>query len=431
MRRRISRILLPAVLLLAVGGSVWAWEPVDRIVAVVADRVILGSELNFQLQLYSVQTGTKVDDPQETRKLKQELLSQMINDRLILIKAMQDTTITVTDEEVDEALDHRIEELKSRFPTEEQFEQQVVSEGYTMRELKVKLREEAREQLFKQKLVGKLLGKVSVGKSEVEKFYGTYRDSLPAHPQQVKLAHLLLSVTSSKTTSDSILELAHSLVVRINRGDSFEVLARQYSQDPSAEAGGEVGTVRKGDLMPEFEKAALALQPGNISDVVRTNLGYHIIKLMARSEDQYEAKHILLLDKPTAPDSTAVMTLANQIIDRIKQGEDFGALVKEYSADSTTSANFGELGWMAEEELPPEFKPIVSALANGQLSEPVWSTDGLHILKVLDRKESRAISLTDDWDLLKEYARRQKSQVVISGVVDEMKDKVYLEVRDF
>jgi len=189
-------------------GSALAWETVDRIVAVVGDRVITSTELDFQLQLYQVQTGSKIASEAEAHKLKEQIISQMINDRLILMKAQKDTTISVTDDEVNEALDNRMAELKSRFATQDQFEQQVMSEGFTMRELKAKLRDEAREQILKQKLIGKLLGKVSVGKSEVEKFFETYKDSIPPHPAQAKLAHLLLPVETSKATTDSLTELA-------------------------------------------------------------------------------------------------------------------------------------------------------------------------------------------------------------------------------
>ncbi len=402
MKRRVSTFLFAvALLIFAVAPALYAWEPLDKIVAVVGDKVILASELEFQLQLYAVQTGSKVPVDAEAHKLKQQILSQMIDDRLILIKAMQDTTVTVSDEEVDEALNTRLDELKSRFPTEAAFEQQVVAEGYTMRELKAKLREEAREQILKQKLINKLLGKVSVGKDEVDQFYKTYRDSIPPQPAQVKVAHILLVPTVSKSTSDSLFNLANSILERIRSGGSFEDLAKQYSQDASAASGGEIGTVRKGDLMPEFERAALSLTPGGVSDVVKTPLGYHIIKLMARSGDQYEVKHILLLNKPTPADSASVMTLANQLLDRIRKGEDFGALVKEYSTDSTTRANFGELGWLAEEQLPPQFKAALDTMKAGELSAPIWSSDGLHVIKLLDRKTSRPVSPTEDWDLLK------------------------------
>ncbi len=153
---------------------------------------------------------------------------------------------------------------------------------------------------------------------------------------------------------------------------------------------------------------------------------------MARSEDQYEVKHILLLNKPTARTAPLSMTLANQILDRIKKGEDFGALVKEYSDRQHFTRQFRRVGLDGSRESSRRVQICSwSALANGQVSEPIWSTDGLHLLKVLDRKESRPVSLADDWDGLKEMTRRQKSELVIAGVVNEMKDKVYLEVRDF
>lgn len=408
-----------------------AWDKVDGIVAVVGDKAILSSELDFQMQMYAVQTGAKIDKPEDARKIKQQLLTQMLNDRLILIKATQDSTIKVNDSEVDDALTRRIDELKGRFPTEAEFEKQLESEGYTFRELKFKLREDVRDQLLKEKLISKLLAKVSVSKGEVENFFKTYRDSLPDHPQSIKLAHLLLQLTASKTTADSLLNEARVLLDRTRKGESFEELARKYSQDPSADAGGDIGAVRKGDLMPEFEKAALALNPGEISEVVKTAVGYHIIKLVGKTENQYQAKHILLLGKSSSSDSAALVMQANSIIDRVKKGEDFGTLVKEFSADSTTRANFGELGWLAVNDLPPEFNDGLPGVANGELSKPVWIADGLHILKVLDRKEGRPFSLTEDWDILKEYARRQKSQTVMSAIVDEMKDKVYLDLREF
>jgi peptidyl-prolyl cis-trans isomerase SurA len=424
---------MTALLLLAAISSspLFAWERVDGIIAVVGDKVILSSELDFQLQMYAVQSGVKIDKPEEARKLKEQLVTQMVNDRLILIKAMRDTMITASESEIEETLTRRIDDLRGRFPGEDEFEKQLEAEGYTFRELKLKLREETREQLLKEKLINKLLNKVSVSMVEVEAFFSTYRDSLPDHPQSVKLAHLLLQLTPSKTTADSLLNLGRMLIERISKGEAFEELAKKYSQDPSAEAGGDIGTVRMGDLMPEFERAALALKPGEVSDIVKTDLGYHIIKLVGRTENQYQAQHILLLSKPLTADSATIEKQANDIIERIRKGEDFGILVKEFSADSTTRANFGELGWMAVNDLPAGCKEAIASLSKDDLSKPVWEPDGLHIFRILDRRESRPFSLTEDWDVLKEYTRRQKSQVVMTSIVNEMKDKVYLNLRDF
>lgn len=407
----------------------YGWEPLDKIVAVVGDRVVLASELQFQLEMYETQAADQLSTPEQKAKFKEELLRQMINDRLILIKAKEDTSIVVDDKQVDQALEERMQDLRSRFRSTQEFENQLAVEGYTMRDLRSKLRLDIHDQLVKDRLVQKLLSKVSVTRDDVEKFYSTYRDSLPPHPYSVKLAHLLLKMTASPQISDSLRIMAESLRKRIDQGETFEALAGQYSEDPSAEDGGDLGTFRKGDLVEEYERAALALNPGEVSPVVHTKYGYHIIKLVGKSDESFHTKHILLLEKSSSSDSTRVYSEAEALIARVNGGEDWGTLVKDYSTDDRTRANFGELGWYALAELPEEFAGALVGIEPGNLSKPVWSGEGLHIIKLLDRKDERPVSLVDDYDMLKEYARRQKSSEVIAQIVDEMKDRVYIDLR--
>jgi peptidyl-prolyl cis-trans isomerase SurA len=426
-----TRVRLAVVLLalIAVSATANAWEALDKIVAVVGDRVILASELQFQMEMYESQAAEQLKTPEQRDQFKVELLRQMINDRLILIRAKEDTSIVVTDKQVDEALDTRLDELRNRYRSSEEFENQLSAEGYTMRDLRNKLRLDIQDQLVKDRLVQKLLGKVAVTRADVEQFYAQYQDSLPPHPQAVKLAHLLLKLKASPELSDSLKQKAEALRERIDNGESFEMLAEQFSEDPSAESGGDIGTFRKGDLVPEYEKAALALNPGEISPVVHTSFGYHIIKLVGKTEDSFHTKHILLLEKSSAADSARTVADAQALIDRVNKGEDWGGLVKDYSNDDKTRANFGELGWFALTELPEAFTHSISGLALGGLSEPTWSDDGLHIIKLLEKRDERPVSISEDYDMLKEYARRQKSSEVIAHLVDEMKGRVYLEMR--
>ncbi len=428
MLRRVKVILILSCLA-AVAAPALAWEQLDKIVAIVGDRVILASELQFQLEMYESQAADQLKSPEQKATFKEELLRQMINDRLILIKAKEDTSIVVSEKQIDEALEERMEELRNRFRSTQEFEMQLAAEGYTMRDLRNKLRIDIHDQLIKDRLVQKLLSKVSVTRGEVEKFYSVYRDSLPPHPQSIKLAHLLLKLTASPQISDSLRLKAEALRARIDQGESFELLAEQYSEDPSAEGGGDIGTFRKGDLVPEYERAALALNPGEVSPVVHTSFGYHIIKLVGKAEESFHTKHILLLEKSSSADSTRVYSEAEALTARVNAGEDWGTLVKEHSTDDKTRANFGELGWYALAELPEEFKSGLVNLEIGKLSRPVWSEEGLHIIKLLDKRDERSVSLADDYDMLKEYARRQKSSEVIAQVVDEMKDRVYIDLR--
>jgi peptidyl-prolyl cis-trans isomerase SurA len=400
-------------------------------VAVVDSKPVLNSELDFQVQIYEMQSGSKISDPKEVVELKREILKQMINDRLILLKAKADTTIKVGSDEVDDAFNQRVADLKGRFSSEEEFTQQLQSEGLTFRELKVKLREEVNDQLYKERLIAKLLSKVSVTKNEVERFYESYRDSFPEHPRSAKLAQILLTLKPSPESEDSIKALAQSLIERIHNGESFEELAKSYSQDLSAESGGDIGFFNRGDLLPEFERAAMALEPGGTSGVIKTKLGYHVIRLVEKAAERFHAKHILLLAKANPADSASLEKTAQEILARLARGEEFGLLVKEFSDDEASKANSGELGWFSVQELPPQYQMPLDTLTVNQISPPIWLEEGLHLIKILDRKEARPFSLTDDWDILKEYTRRQKTGEVIAAIVDEMKDKVYLEIRDF
>ena len=203
MIRRV-RLGLFGLLLMCVAVPAYAWEQLDKIVAIIGDRVILASELQFQLEMYQSQAADQLKSPEQRAQFKEELLRQMINDRLILIKAKEDTTIVISDKEIDETLEERLSELRNRFKSTQEFEQQLAVEGYTMRDLRNKLRLDIHDQLFKDRLVQKLLSKVSVSRSEVEAFYTQYRDSLPPHPLSVKLAHILLKMGTSPQISDSL-----------------------------------------------------------------------------------------------------------------------------------------------------------------------------------------------------------------------------------
>ncbi|MCK4857585.1 MAG: peptidylprolyl isomerase [candidate division Zixibacteria bacterium] len=424
--------LLPLTLLLVAicFCRLSAWERVDNIVAVVGDKIILASELDYQVQIYAVQSGIKLADNEKLATLKRELLAEMINDRLILVKAKEDTTIVVSDDEIEAAFNQRIEELQSRFASPKAFNEQLAAEGLTFRDLKVSLRQQITEQIYKERLISRLLSKVSVTKREVEEFFETYQDSFPEHPRSVKLARILLRLKSAEVAQDSLRELAESLAVRIKEGESFEELAKLHSDDNSAPSGGDIGSFHKGDLLPEIEKAALALAPDGVSGVVRTSLGFHIVKLVEKSVESFHCKHILLMDKPVASDSARIADFAADLVTQLNEGADWGSMVKEYSDDESNKATFGELGWLAIDNLPPVYRDGTEGLAVGGISQPIWAEEGLLILKVLDRSETRPFSLEEDWDIVKEYARQRKSGSVIAAVVAEMKEKVYLELRE-
>jgi len=427
--RRVLNALLVLVGFLQFSTFANSSEVMDKIVAVVGNYAILESEVDFQLQLWLMQQQNRNQTSDELEQVRRELIDQMVNDKLILTKAIRDTSISVSSEQIEEALNQKLDELKNRFPSQAEFERQMQAEGLTYRELKTKFRDEMRNQLYKDKLISRELSKISVSQSEIRKFYEEYKDSLPPHPDAVKLAHILLGVKASQATLDSALAKARIVKGLLAQGLDFAELARIYSDGPTAASGGDLGYFEKGDLVAEFEKAAFALDSGDVSDIVRTEYGYHIIKCEGRQGDRIHCRHILCMVEPTDEDMAAVLALADSLIERIKQGEDFAELVKEYSIDENTKIQGGELGWFVYDDMTPEFKVAVAGLNQGELSSPTRSQLGIHILKVLDRQVARPWSLDDDWDRLKNLAKREKTESVVTKLIGELKQETYVDMR--
>jgi peptidyl-prolyl cis-trans isomerase SurA len=406
----------------------YAQQVLDHIVAVVGDQIVLESELNMQLEFYVNQMGISLRSEKERTELKEQLLDRMINDKLLLLAAKKDTTIEVTTKEVDEAVKEQLKRVKSDF-TEEEFQAQLKAEGLTESELRKKYREQIKNQMMIDRLVSTKLSKVSVSTREVKDFYETYQDSIPDQPKAVKLSHILLEIKPSGRTLDSLMAKAQEIRKLALQGEDFAQLASQHSDDPTAKQGGDLGYFRRGDMIPKFEEVAFDLEPGEISDVVQTEFGYHIIKVEEKQGEKVHARHILFLIRPLREDTLRVMRLADSLHQQLSEGVDFTQLAKDFSADEESKKIGGELGWYPIDQMTPEFKEGVSELQIGQISPPLKSEYGIHILKVLDRREQRKLTLEDDWDAIKDMVRRKKTNEMVEEWARKLREDTYVEIR--
>jgi len=422
--------LVPALCLVVMFTlPAFAADVIDEPLAVVADRLILRSEWQAQVSLFAMQTKRDANDPHVRDSLGPVILERMINDELILIQAQRDTTISVKPEEIDQALAEHIQSLRDQFADEDEFQKELAREGLTERDLRVRYRREARNQLMKQKLVQRKLGEVAVSNGEVRDFYKQYKDSLPVQPEGVKLAHILLPIEPSPATVDSARARLTRVLKEINDGLDFAAAAKRYSEDPVAENGGDLGWFGKGEMVPTFEAAAFALTAGQISGVVKTRYGFHIIQCLEKSGDRIHARHILLILNPTATDSVAVLARADSITQAARGGADYCQLASTYSQDQESQKNCGELGWYPVEEMFPEFKIALAKSAIGDIVGPVSTKFGLHVLRVLERRPAHVFDLTQDWDAIKEMARREKTNRVVANWIAEIRKETYLDIR--
>jgi len=406
-------------------------EVVDRIAAIVGDEIILLSEVRqtIQLQMWQMGIDPRTEDPEKLRELKRSIFESMISDMILLAKAKEDTTIKVEPREVEAALKQQINELK-RERGEEEFQRQLKAEGLTERELRSKFRRIIRNYLMKQKMVAKLARTVSVSPGEIEEFYRTHADSFPPQPERVSLSHILIKFSSGQSTMAKARRRAEDVLRMLNSGEDFRKLAREYSDDPATkDSGGYLGTFERGSLVPEIERVAFSLEPGQISDVIETNLGFHIIRVESRDKDTVELSHILISAVPGPEDKGRALERIKEIRERALSGGDFAELAKEYSEDENTKEKGGFLMWAATDELPEDLKEIVKHMKPGDISEPIESEVGYHIIRLNERIEGGPITLEKDYDLIRDMVLQRKIDTVLQEAIEKQRKKIYVEVK--
>ena len=397
----------------------------DRVAAVVGNEIILKSELDYQVQLTAYQNKLNPNDP----TLRSKVLEAMIDDKLILAQAILDS-VTVSDDEVNRQLDSRIQNLVKQLGSEQKVEEVY---GMSISKIRREFRSEMRKQLIIQKLKQQKFGDMKVSAMDVRNFYETYKDSLPEVPEQVTLSHIFLMPKPSAKAREEAYSLAESLLDSLKHGANFAELAKKYSQDPgSASSGGDLGWAKRGQFVPEFEHAVFGLKPGEISGIIETQFGLHIIQLLERRGDLVHARHILIQIPHLKSDDDSVITLLDTLRERVLHGESFAVLAREYSQDQDTRDLGGDLGTLEVTQLEPSFLKTVNELKVGEISKPVkvafGKSYGYHIVYLRDRIPAHKISLTEDYSRLKNMALTIKQNEAYEKWIEQLKKQVYWKI---
>lgn len=396
----------------------------DRVVAVVGDEIITESEMQLQLLQATRTNPGSVDSSMRTR-----ILDAMMNDKLILAQAELDS-IVVAPEEVNRRLDDQIDKLTRYYGNVERFEQAV---GMTIAQMKREYRDDIRKRIMIEMIQQQELGQVEVTHREVEEFFRTYGDSLPVVPEQVELRQIAIFPRVTEAFTQTARVKAQSILDSIRAGASFEEMAKKYSDDlGSARNGGNLGRARRGVFVKEFEEAAFALEPEQVSDLVQTQFGFHIIKLVEKKGEAIRPLHILIkVAKTGESDQSAIDTLV-MLRRRILTGEKFEDLAVRYSEDEETRKFGGSLGPIEVGELTDEMKKVQQELSDGQISEPVKITmdhDYAFAIVQLERRipQHRA-SLERDYQRVANFAKIFKQNRLYAEWIGKIKENVYWKV---
>lgn len=405
-------------------------ETIDKIAVVVGDEVILASELASQIQLVAFQTGHRPQTEKEIKKFQKQILEQMISDRLFLIEAKKDTTINIRPEEIRQALDEHISGVASNFESQDEFLSALAVEGMTLRDLERRYEKDIANNLLRQRYIQNKLYDVSVSRFEVDKFYGEFKDSIPNQPEAMKLAHILFKVKPSEALEDSVAAIAADLRQKVLDGADFATISSRYSTPPAGTNGGDLGYIDREDVVPEFARAAFKLSPGDISGVIRTPFGFHVIKCEGKRGERLKLRHILLSVQPSSADTVRTMDLIDSLLTELNNGADFAEVAKVFSQDDESRAQGGELGWFATSQLPVEFATALAGWKTpGETRGPVSSQFGLHLIKLLDYQPEKKLSLDEDYDRIRELARQDKTGKQVDEWISELKNKTYIDYR--
>jgi peptidyl-prolyl cis-trans isomerase SurA len=415
-------------LFILAAAAVYPQKVLDKIVAVIDNEIILQSELEFQVNQFAYMR--KVDP--NTPGLTSQVLNSMIEEKLAYAQANIDSII-ISDEEVNSRIDYQIEYLQQQYGSREKIEQLY---GMTIEKIRRELNDDVRKSLMIQRLQEKNFGYVDVSRREVEEFFTQYRDSIGVIPEKVTISHIYRNPRQSEGLKLKFRQKAESILDSIKAGRDFAELAMRHSEDPgSAAQGGDLGFVKRGVFYPEFESVAFALDPGQLSEIVESPVGYHIIQLIEKRGESINTRHILVKIKNDEQADYAVIDFLNDIRDSIQRKENnFRHYARMYSEDKETSVFGGELGTFYLNQLDKSLLDIVSKLKQGEISYPrriEFGQDnyGYHIVYLQERVPQHTADLDKDYVEIKKLAEEYKKQRLYSRWIETLKDKIYWEVR--
>ena len=405
-------------------------QKVDGVAAVVGDKVVLSSDVNQSLAMAVFQQ--KLDpnkDGDLIQSIKNNIINTIVNRKVVLIMAELDS-VEVDEKEVDRSLQQQIDNIVQQAGSEDAAEKAL---GQPLRVFKREYWYDVRDMLVTQKYQQTIMSKVGVNRTDVERFYKTYKDSIPPFPTTAKIRHLLLNIEPNDVQIQKTTNLLKSIKGKIlSKEKSFEEMALQYSQDPSAKnAGGSLGFVKRGTLVTEFEAVAFNLEPGEISDPVKTQFGYHIIETQEIRGDKINVRHILLTPPITEEDESLAYKKAFALKDSAKTMEDFLRLVNTYSMDKETKKSGGNLGWINPKTYPiPEFGMVLNQINSNECAGPIRTDLGYHLVWLESLKPGGQANLKQHWTEIESMALNKKQADWYEVWIKESKKNVYISIND-
>lgn len=402
-------------------------QPLDRIVAVVNNDVIVMSELQQRMRLVRAQLRQAGTPAPPASVLRRQVLEKMIMDRLQLQLA-KSSGLSVDDD----TLNRTIQNIAQKNGlTVRQFRDVLEQGGYDFS----KFREDVRNQLLISQLQQRdVTSRITVTPREIENYLAT-KAQQGAAAKDYHLAHILIAVPEAASPEQiaAARKKADGVLQQLRNGADFAQTAVAVSDDPQALHGGDLGW-RKGSELPTiFANIVPKMHPGEISGLIRSPSGFHIIKLLGvRGQarhviTQTHVRQILIRTNEVTSNADA-RTQLEQLRERIENGASFAELARAHSDDRASAINGGDLGWVNPGQVVPRFEKVMNSLQPDQISEPFRTQFGWHILEVLGRRQYDGTEEVKRSQAA-EAIRRRKTEEALQSWLRQLRDEAYVELR--
>ena len=422
--KRILTILALSILSFNINAKI---ELLDRVIAVVDSGVIMETQLNARVEEVLKRLNTNNAELPPIDLLEEQVLERLIIEE-IQMQIAERAGIKISDSELNQTLSRIASQNNLSL---EEFRIAIEQEGDSYKAFRATIKKELIIQRVQR---GKVGSRVDISEQEIENFINS-EEGRSELAEQYQVQHILVSVKSGLNENEinAIKEKAQDILKRLGEGESFEKLAATYSAGQKALEGGFLGWRTSAELPTLFAETVSFLQVGETSDLIRSGAGFHILRLndkrgnTVKFMDQTLSRHILVQPSEIRTENQAEL-LIKDIHRRLLEGEDFKQLARQYSEDPGSKMDGGNLGWANPGDYDPAFEKTLNATQIGEISEPVQSSFGWHIIEVLDRR-NEDVSQDEQKNRAYQIIYERKFEQELESTLIELRAEAYVDIK--
>lgn len=426
----------PVLLAMLTAGIAVAQQPahpgsiqtIDRIVAIVNENVVTRRELDEMLRAALKQLQKQGVQPPEPIVLEKQLLERLILNR-VQLQLAKETGLTVSDTELDQTLRRIAQENKMSLP---EFYRALEQDGVSFNKFRDEIRDEIILVRLKEREVN---NRINVTEGEVDNFLHIQETSTDNN-YEYRLAHILVQLPEQADAlkNQAMRQRAETALAQVRKGAEFGQVAAEFSDAADAMSGGVLEWRPAAQLTKKFAEILASMKPGEVTPIIQSPNGFHILKLLDRRDqkdaitmvDQTHARHILVKINELTSESDARRRII-ELKERLDNGGNFEELARLHSEDASAAAG-GDLGWVSPGDTVPEFEHAMNALKDGEISGPVQSPFGWHLIQAMEHR-SQDMSNERQRQSARQAIRARKADAAFQEWLQRLRDRAYVEYR--